>query len=120
MRLPRSWRVLSLGRPQISRRPFRPLQGRFFSHDASAAAAAAAFGGGPAGRSPGAVLETLHEDAAAGLAAEALRVVLEICPARLAFRHPADGRRMEFTSELPEDLRRVLDELSENEDGSRL
>jgi 23S rRNA pseudouridine1911/1915/1917 synthase len=31
---------------------------------------------------------------------------------RLAFTHPADGRRMEFTSELPEDLRRVLDELT--------
>jgi 23S rRNA pseudouridine1911/1915/1917 synthase len=32
--------------------------------------------------------------------------------ARLAFRHPLDGRLMEFTSELPEDLRRVLDELA--------
>jgi 23S rRNA pseudouridine1911/1915/1917 synthase len=31
--------------------------------------------------------------------------------ARLAFTHPMDGRRMEFTSELPEDLRRVLDTL---------
>jgi 23S rRNA pseudouridine1911/1915/1917 synthase len=31
--------------------------------------------------------------------------------ARLALAHPADGRRMEFHSELPEDLRRVLDEL---------
>ena len=31
--------------------------------------------------------------------------------ARLAFKHPADGRRMEFTSDLPEDLQRVLDEL---------
>ena len=31
--------------------------------------------------------------------------------ARLAFNHPADGRRMEFTSELPADLQRVLDEL---------
>jgi len=30
---------------------------------------------------------------------------------RLAFKHPADGRRMEFESELPEDLQRVLDEL---------
>jgi 23S rRNA pseudouridine1911/1915/1917 synthase len=33
--------------------------------------------------------------------------------ARLAFRHPADGRRMEFSSGLPEDLQRVLDELRE-------
>ncbi len=31
--------------------------------------------------------------------------------ARLAFRHPMDGRRMEFTSPLPEDLQRVLEEL---------
>jgi 23S rRNA pseudouridine1911/1915/1917 synthase len=31
--------------------------------------------------------------------------------AKLAFKHPADGRRMEFTSELPEDLQTVLDEL---------
>lgn len=31
--------------------------------------------------------------------------------ARLAFKHPADGRRMEFTSELPVDLQSVLDEL---------
>ena len=31
--------------------------------------------------------------------------------ARLVFKHPRDGRRMEFTSELPEDLQRVLDEL---------
>ena len=31
--------------------------------------------------------------------------------AKLAFRHPADGRRMEFTSELPDDLQQVLDEL---------
>lgn len=31
--------------------------------------------------------------------------------ARLAFNHPGDGRRMEFTSELPDDLLRVLDEL---------
>jgi 23S rRNA pseudouridine1911/1915/1917 synthase len=35
--------------------------------------------------------------------------------ARLAFKHPSDGRRMEFTSELPEDLQRVLDELREQE-----
>jgi len=31
--------------------------------------------------------------------------------ARLAFNHPMDGRRMEFTSELPLDLQRVVDEL---------
>src|SRR5437763_2470165 len=31
--------------------------------------------------------------------------------ARLVFKHPRDGRRMEFMSELPEDLQRVLDEL---------
>jgi 23S rRNA pseudouridine1911/1915/1917 synthase len=29
--------------------------------------------------------------------------------ARLVFHHPADGRRMEFTSPLPADLERVLD-----------
>lgn len=33
--------------------------------------------------------------------------------ARLAFAHPGDGRRMEFTSELPDDLQHVLDELRE-------
>jgi 23S rRNA pseudouridine1911/1915/1917 synthase len=33
--------------------------------------------------------------------------------ARLVFKHPRDGRRMEFTSELPADLQRVLDELRE-------
>lgn len=33
--------------------------------------------------------------------------------ARLAFTHPADGRRMEFTSELPADLQQVLEELRE-------
>src|SRR5437763_6948492 len=33
--------------------------------------------------------------------------------ARLAFAHPTEARRMEFTSELPEDLQRVLDELRE-------
>ncbi len=32
---------------------------------------------------------------------------------RLAFTHPTEDRRMEFTSELPEDLQRVLDELRE-------
>ena len=31
--------------------------------------------------------------------------------AHLVFKHPADGRRMEFTSDLPDDLRRVIDEL---------
>lgn len=31
--------------------------------------------------------------------------------ARLAFKHPSDGRRMEFTSELPQDLQDVLDAL---------
>jgi len=33
--------------------------------------------------------------------------------ARLVFKHPRDGRLMEFASELPEDLQRVLDELRE-------
>lgn len=33
--------------------------------------------------------------------------------ARLAFRHPVDGRRLEFTSPLPPDLQSVLDELRE-------
>jgi 23S rRNA pseudouridine1911/1915/1917 synthase len=33
--------------------------------------------------------------------------------ARLVFTHPEDERRMEFTSELPADLQRVLDELRE-------
>jgi 23S rRNA pseudouridine1911/1915/1917 synthase len=31
--------------------------------------------------------------------------------AKLAFKHPADGRRMEFESELPTDLKSVLDDL---------
>jgi 23S rRNA pseudouridine1911/1915/1917 synthase len=31
--------------------------------------------------------------------------------ARLVFTHPEDGRRMEFLSEMPADLRKVLDEL---------
>lgn len=31
--------------------------------------------------------------------------------AKLVFKHPSDGRRMEFTSELPEDLQQVLDDL---------
>jgi 23S rRNA pseudouridine1911/1915/1917 synthase len=33
---------------------------------------------------------------------------------RLAFTHPTENRRMEFTSELPDDLQRVLDELRES------
>ena len=33
--------------------------------------------------------------------------------ARLAFTHPGDGRPMEFTSPLPDDLQHVLDELRE-------
>jgi 23S rRNA pseudouridine1911/1915/1917 synthase len=33
--------------------------------------------------------------------------------ARLGFKHPSDGRKMEFTSELPADLQRVLEELRE-------
>jgi 23S rRNA pseudouridine1911/1915/1917 synthase len=36
--------------------------------------------------------------------------------AKLAFKHPADGRRMEFTSELPDDLQRVLDALRARDD----
>jgi len=40
--------------------------------------------------------------------------------ARLAFTHPTDNRRMEFTSPLPEDLQRVLDELTEQIHGDRL
>jgi len=35
--------------------------------------------------------------------------------ARLVFKHPEDGRRMEFMSELPDDLQRVLDELQHHE-----
>lgn len=35
--------------------------------------------------------------------------------AHLVFKHPADGRKMEFTSDLPEDLQRVLDELREQQ-----
>ena len=42
--------------------------------------------------------------------------------ARLAFTHPDDGRRMEFESPLPDDLQRVLDELTERQEdhGDRL
>ena len=36
--------------------------------------------------------------------------------ASLAFTHPVDGRRMAFTSELPADLQRVLDELRPKEE----
>jgi 23S rRNA pseudouridine1911/1915/1917 synthase len=36
--------------------------------------------------------------------------------ARLVFRHPTDGRHMEFTSELPDDLQQVLDELRVRQD----
>jgi 23S rRNA pseudouridine1911/1915/1917 synthase len=36
--------------------------------------------------------------------------------ARLAFTHPADGRRVEFDSPLPLDLQAVLDEIVERED----
>ena len=40
--------------------------------------------------------------------------------ARLVFKHPGDGRRMEFESELPADLQRVLDELTEHIHADRL
>jgi 23S rRNA pseudouridine1911/1915/1917 synthase len=36
--------------------------------------------------------------------------------ARLGFKHPSDGRRMEFTSELPQDLQDVLDALRTDPD----
>jgi 23S rRNA pseudouridine1911/1915/1917 synthase len=39
--------------------------------------------------------------------------------ARLAFKHPGDGRRMEFTSELPADLQAVLEALRARLDRSR-
>jgi 23S rRNA pseudouridine1911/1915/1917 synthase len=35
--------------------------------------------------------------------------------ARLVFTHPGDGRRMEFTSELPPDLQQVVDELRDRD-----
>ena len=35
--------------------------------------------------------------------------------ARLVFKHPSDGRRMEFTSDLPDDLQQVLDDLRERD-----
>ena len=40
--------------------------------------------------------------------------------ARIAFKHPGDGRRMEFESDLPPDLQRVLDDLREQIHGDRL
>jgi 23S rRNA pseudouridine1911/1915/1917 synthase len=36
--------------------------------------------------------------------------------ARLVFTHPSDGRRMEFSSPLPNDLQAVLDELHADQD----
>jgi 23S rRNA pseudouridine1911/1915/1917 synthase len=39
--------------------------------------------------------------------------------ARLAFKHPSDGRRMEFTSPLPADLQGVLDEFLARETEAR-
>jgi 23S rRNA pseudouridine1911/1915/1917 synthase len=35
--------------------------------------------------------------------------------ARLAFTHPADGRRIEFDSPLPPDLQGVLDDIENRE-----
>jgi 23S rRNA pseudouridine1911/1915/1917 synthase len=35
--------------------------------------------------------------------------------ARIAFTHPSDGRRMEFTSPLPEDLQSVLDDIRDRQ-----
>jgi 23S rRNA pseudouridine1911/1915/1917 synthase len=35
--------------------------------------------------------------------------------ARLVLKHPSDGRRMEFTSRLPDDLQQVLDALRSSE-----
>ena len=40
--------------------------------------------------------------------------------ARLVFRHPADGRRMEFEAPLPDDLQTVLDQLREQIHADRL
>jgi 23S rRNA pseudouridine1911/1915/1917 synthase len=41
--------------------------------------------------------------------------------ARLSFKHPADGRRMSFECDLPEDLQRVLDDIRERrQDAHRL
>jgi 23S rRNA pseudouridine1911/1915/1917 synthase len=38
---------------------------------------------------------------------------------RLVLHHPSDGRRMEFTAPLPEDLRRVLDAILTAQQGSQ-
>jgi 23S rRNA pseudouridine1911/1915/1917 synthase len=38
--------------------------------------------------------------------------------ARLAFTHPADGRRVEFDSPLPLDLQAILDDIEEREEAS--
>src|SRR3990170_1057637 len=62
----------------------RPHQWRRYF---SPPAAAAALGRGAAGRSAGAMAQALHEDTAACLAAEPLRVGLELCPARFACHH---------------------------------
>jgi 23S rRNA pseudouridine1911/1915/1917 synthase len=35
--------------------------------------------------------------------------------ARLAFAHPTDGRRLEFSAPLPADLQSVLDEILETQ-----
>src|SRR6516225_367476 len=40
--------------------------------------------------------------------------------ARLAFRHPIDGKRMEFEAPLPDDLQQVLDQLRDQIHGDRL
>ena len=40
--------------------------------------------------------------------------------ARLVFKHPADGRRMEFEAPLPDDLQQVLDQLRDQIHGDRL
>jgi 23S rRNA pseudouridine1911/1915/1917 synthase len=37
--------------------------------------------------------------------------------ARLVFTHPSDGRRMEFTSPIPDDLQAVLDALRLDQEG---
>jgi 23S rRNA pseudouridine1911/1915/1917 synthase len=37
--------------------------------------------------------------------------------AKLVFQHPADGRRMEFTSELPEDLASILADIRARDEG---
>ncbi len=40
--------------------------------------------------------------------------------ARIVFNHPADGRRMEFESAMPDDLQRVLDQLRDQIHADRL